>query len=200
MGKAIPDLRRTAGGAPPPPQLHAVRPGRTGRAGQPELAGYVTRSSRSTARSTTTTHCRTRSTGCAWPTRVCSCRAQPRLYGPGQHGGLRRGAGAIRRPRRGAGRVLDRGQGQDAARQGKVALKRPRRAGCRARSYTGPRPRSAPRSGRGYATTCREASRTRWSEARWSCVRDDPTADALKRLIATNGPAGKTRPSGYGGC
>ena len=39
MGEALPDLRRAARGAAVPPQLHAVRPGRARRPGQPGPGG-----------------------------------------------------------------------------------------------------------------------------------------------------------------
>ena len=70
VGQALPDLRRTARGAAVPAQLHAVRPGRPGRAAEPGPARPGGPGHRRAPRHLhRQRRCTTRSTGCAWPTR-----------------------------------------------------------------------------------------------------------------------------------
>ena len=132
----------------------------------PDLAGYVDQVVDGTATSTTTTRCQTRSTGCAWPMRGCSCqdsiwpirtgpawRPPSRCVFPSSIPSSRRRRSRSAAPRRsGDGRARWR------------SSRRPR-AGCRARSYTGRRPPSARPFGRGSATNCRRLSTTYSSTA-----------------------------------
>ena len=126
MGQALPDLRRAARGAAVPAQLHAVRSGRPGRAGQPGPA--LATSTRSLTEHseiyTRQRRCTTRSTGCAWPTRGCSCPGStcPTPTGPAWPPRSRSGCRSWTRwwPRR---RSPSRGRDKIRNRQGKLALK-----------------------------------------------------------------------------
>ena len=114
VGQALPDLRRTARGAAVPAQLHAVRPGRPGRAAEPGPArpggpGHR-RAPRHLHRQLAARRGQPDVPGRRAPV---PARAQPRLHRPGQHGGLGRGPRPVRGSGRGAGGVRHPGPGQD---------------------------------------------------------------------------------------
>ena len=126
---------------------------------------------------------RTRSTGCAWPTRGCSC--------PGSTWPTRTGR-AWRPPSRYASRSSirswparrSRSRAATRSRAGRARSRSsaPRRAGCPRRSCTGRRLPSAPRCGPGCATTCRSVINdvlVGGELAGSGMIR----ADALRRLI-----------------
>ena len=125
VGQAVHDVRRAARGAAVPPQLHAVRPGRA----RPRWSARTwpatsTRSSTSTAPSTTTTRSTTRSTGCAWPTRGCSCpgSTSPTPTGPAWRPRSRSGSRSSTRVVAEAAFSIA-GRDKIRGRQGKAALK-----------------------------------------------------------------------------
>ena len=69
---------------------------------------------------------------CLADARPVPARAQPRLHRPGEHGGVHRGADAIRRPRRVPGRLFAvTGDRRFAAAPERSRSKRPRWPGCR---------------------------------------------------------------------
>ena len=114
VGQALPDLRRTARGAAVPAQLHAVRPGRPGRAAEPGPAWPGGPGHRRAPRHLHRQLPARRGQPDV-PGRRASvpARAQPRLHRPGQHGGLGRGPRPVRGSGRGAGGVRHPGPGQD---------------------------------------------------------------------------------------
>jgi asparagine synthase (glutamine-hydrolysing) len=71
--EAVPVLRGPARGDGVPAQLHDVRPRRAAALVNPDLAPDVDDVLTEHATSTTTRRSTTSSTGCAWPTRGCSC-------------------------------------------------------------------------------------------------------------------------------
>ena len=114
VGQALPDLRRTARGTAVPAQLHAVRPGRPGRAAEPGPAwsggpGHR-RAPRHLHRQLAARRGQPDVPGRRAPV---PARAQPRLHRPGQHGGLGRGPRPVRGSGRGAGGVRHPGPRQD---------------------------------------------------------------------------------------
>ena len=132
VGQALPDLRRAARGSRVPPQLHPLRPGRAGRAAEPGPRRPRRRDHRaSTARSTTTT---------ALHDQVNRmCLADSRMFLPGLNLAYTDRASMaasieVRVPF--VDPVVARaafslpGRDKIRGRQGKVALKEPRRPGC----------------------------------------------------------------------
>ena len=162
VGQALPDLRRTARGAAVPAQLHAVRPGRPGRAAEPGPAwpggpGHR-RAPRHLRRQLAARRGQPDVPGRRAPV---PARAQPRLHRPGQHGGLGRGPRPVRGSRRGAGGVRHPGPRQDPepAGQGGAQARRGEVAPARNRLSAQGLLRRA-RSAGGSVTTCGRSSTT----------------------------------------
>ena len=114
LGQALPDLRRTPRGTPVPAQLHAVRPGRPGRAAEPGPARPGGPGGRRAPRDLHRQRPGRRDQPDVPGGRAAvPARPQPVLHRPVQHGGLGRGSRTVRGPGGGSGGVRHPGPGQD---------------------------------------------------------------------------------------